>query len=115
MREKIFMDEVDGILSPTSPSAKVQFDNQRLLVKRHCRETVARFVRHSELVRDIEAQIVDAQTFRAALKCVPVPTLPAHKAKYDCALVKALENRVAFTLLRTLLQQTCGSKCTPLN
>lgn len=115
MRDKISMAGVDAILSPTNPYARAEFDNQRLLIKKHFRETVARFVEHSELIRDIEAQILDAQAFGAALRCVSVPTLPAHKAIYDCAVMKALESRVAFTSLRTLLRQTCGSKCAPLS
>jgi hypothetical protein len=107
------MDEIDRIRAPTNPVAKVEFENQRRLVKRHFGGIGSRFVRHSELIRDLGSRIADAGTFEAALKCLSVPTASAHKTTYDLALLKAVESRTAFNLLRTLLQRTCGYKCIP--
>jgi hypothetical protein len=108
-------DEIDTIRAPTNWGAKVDFENQRRLVKRHFGEVHARFVRHSELMRDIGSRIADAGTFEAALKCVSAPMAPAHKTTYDLALLKAAESRTAFNLLQTLLQRTCGSTCMPVS
>jgi hypothetical protein len=108
-------DEIDGIRAPTNTGAKVEFDNQRRLVKRHFGDDDSRFVRHLALVRDIGSRIADAGAFEAALKCVLARMLPAHKTVYDLALLKAVESRRAFMLLQALLQQTCGSRCMPVS
>ena len=107
-------DEIDRIRAPTNPIAKVEFENQRRLVKKHFGGVGSRFVRHSELIRDLGSRIADAGTFEAALKCLPAP-MPAHRTTYDLALLKAVESRTAFNLLRALLQRTCGCKCIPVN
>ena len=109
------MDEIDKIRAPTNAGAKLEFENQRKLVKRHFGAVGSRFVGHSELIRDLGSRIADAGTFEAALKCLPAPMVPGHKTTYDLALLKAVESRTAFDLLRTLLQRTCGCKCIPVN
>jgi hypothetical protein len=109
------MDEIDRIRAPTNPGAKFEFENQRRLVKRHFGSVGSRFARHSELVRDLGSRIADAGTFEAALRWLPAPMVSAHQTIYDRALLKAVESRTAFDLLRTLLQRTCGCKCIPVN
>jgi hypothetical protein len=109
------MDEIDRIRAPSNPVAKVEFENQRRLVKRHFGGVGSRFVRHSELIRDLGSRITDAGTFEAALRCLPASVVPAHKTTYELALLKAVESRTAFNLLRALLQRTCGCKCIPVN
>jgi len=50
-----------------------------------------------------------------ALRSFAVPTAPADLATHNNALLKALESRTAYELLRKLLERHCGPRCTPFN
>lgn len=103
-------DEIDKIPPPTNPNAADEFENLRALVKRHV-ALGAQPRSHTDLVREIDVRISDAQDAEAALRSFAVPIASADLTTHNNALLKALESRTAYGLLRKLLDSHCGSRC----
>lgn len=107
-------DGIDKIPPPTKPNAADKFENLRTLVKRHV-ALGAQPRGHADLVQEIDVRISDAQDAEAALRGFPLPTAPANLEAHNKALLRALESRTAYELLRKLLNDRCGARCAPIN
>jgi len=107
-------DEIDKIPSPTNSNAADEFENLRTLVKRHV-ALGAQPRGHVDLVHEIDVRISDAQDAESALRRFPLPTAPANMEAHNKALLRALESRTAYELLRKLLNDRCGARCAPIN
>jgi hypothetical protein len=109
------LEEIGNIPPPTNPNAADEFDNLRAVVEWHVAASGAQPGGHADLIREIDVRLKDAQDAEAALRGFAVPTVPADLATHNNALLKALESRTAYQLLRKLLERHCAPRCTPLN
>lgn len=107
--------EMDRIPPPTDPNTADEFENLRTLVKHHLAAPEGQPRSHADLVREIEVRIQGAQDLEAAVRQSPTPTTPADESAHSNALLKALEGRVAYELLRKMLAGHCGARCAPVN
>jgi hypothetical protein len=107
-------DEIDKIPPPTNSNAADEFENLKTLVKRHV-ALGAQPRGHADLVHEIDVRISDAQNAEAALRSFPLPIGQADLTTHNNALLRALESRVAYELLRKLLNGQCGALCAPIN
>jgi hypothetical protein len=107
--------EMDKIPPPTDPNAADEFENLKTLVKRHVAAFTSQPRSHADLVREIDIRIRAAQDLETSVRQSPVPTTPAVESAHNNALLKALESRVAYQLLRKMLEGHCGPRCAPSN
>jgi len=109
------MDDIDRIPAPTNLNAADDFENLRVLVRRHQQAPAAQPKSHTDLVHEIRSRIEDAQAAELALTSYPTPSSPADLETHNRALLLALESRTAYDLLQQVLERICGSICAPPN
>jgi hypothetical protein len=109
------MDDIEKIPAPTNVDAADEFNHLRTLVQRHQQARAPRPDDHTELAREIDSQIEDAEAAETALTSFSQPESLADLELHNRALLKARESRVAYELLRKLLSGGCGASCAFLN